>query len=328
MATNELLHLIQERIKQAATAPAIKADSDSSGLNQPMPMPIPVRGYLLVDGAQREAIIRQYFLLDETPEYRPLFLGLGDDGPDTLAASPYLMELHEGSGNYLNWLAAEHPELGFAFLSANSLDQQLPFWQSLLTVRYPDGAAGYFRFFDGRVARRIFFHGTDGEKQKLFQPCHALFFQDEQSRWHGYDNPYQTAEIENQLSGQVTGPWLTLSQSTVAKLTRAGHESRQAIRNFLWQHYPRQLHEMTHEELQNLLARAESRCNDYDIAGWKYRVLFHCLMVECGPAFDHHPSVAQIFRQEQISGNSAWGERALERLSTELLRPAQGNISG
>lgn len=284
-------------------------------LEQPPQTPMPLRGYLLVDGALRQEIIRQYFMLDETPRYLPLFLGIDDDN---LSECPYLIELHPGSALYLDWLSAEYPGTAFAFLSPYDLDQQLPFWQSLLTVRHEDDSCGYFRFFDGQVAQALYVHGTEQEKRQLFQPCYGLFFQEDNQGWLYQPNEFLSDSMADDLPVPGPAPWLILSEQTLATLTQSGHESRQAILNFLWQHYPAQLNELTHEELQARIQEAESLCLKLAIDGWKYRALFNCLMVERGNAFLQLPAVARIFQQEQAIGGTAWGERALDRLAAEL----------
>lgn len=278
------------------------------------PCSSPLQGFLLVDGAVRTAVIQEYFLLEESPQYLPLFLGMTDE---SLSQSPYLIQIKDTSGDYLHWLSQEHPGLGFAFTSCLSLDEQIQIWQSLLVVNTAANSPCYFRFYDGHVARQLYLHGSEVERLRIFQLCHHLYFQNEQQAWQGFtlNHTRHHSKISRGADRQVRkAPWFTLSEETLNRITSHGQAVHHEIINMWWQHYPYRAHQLTHAELQKYASDAQRKFQRHQIHSWQQRALFACLMMEYQPDFDEHPDIAELFLEEQSYQQDGFGDRAMARI--------------
>ncbi|MDX1692517.1 MAG: DUF4123 domain-containing protein [Ketobacteraceae bacterium] len=281
-----------------------------------------INGFLLLDGATTGQLIQQYFVLDESPEYRPLFLGIDDN---LLCQSPFLILITSHTEPFLRWISQNYPGTAFAFLSAFSLDEQLPFWQSLLRVITPDNQLLEFRFYDGKVAFDLFRYGQENEKRLVFQPCHTLYFQQDDAYWQREQMPAREASANSWLLHSPPEPWLSLGSDTVQALNQENRHYKQSLLSFLWQHYPQQMGSMSHDEVITLIDQALSKCRELEVVSWRGIHLFTCLMLEYQEQFYGHPDVARVFHQELArepvaSSGYARGDQALQRLRAELPR--------
>lgn len=265
--------------------------------------------YLFFDSALDSNIIRQYFLLEEAPEYLPLYLGQEDD---LLLLSPYLVKIKNSTFSFIDWLHNNDKQWCFAFSSNYSLDEQLPFWQSILQIQLTNHELCAFRFYDAKVARQLIAHAKPSELAAVFQPCNSLLLSKDALQWERVLLPESG---QTQLHYKSNYPWLELAQDTVNAISRPPVYLKSSVKDMLWNHYPAQLAAMTPSTLDKLLDGIFTRCENLAIQSEQHITLFACLTVEIGEHFYKEQKLAQLFASEQARNPQNFGERALDKLA-------------
>lgn len=269
--------------------------------------------FLMVDCNLNEALPSEYFLLDEKPEYRPLFLGSSDDLVD---ASPYLILLQDSSKDFLDWFQHHSNQWGFIFHSPYSLDEQLPFWQSILEVSISNSDASFLRFYDGSVAHKLLQHANENERNMLFQPCSSIHLQDEKNQWVKHKGP---CTGKNPLIYQLNQPWLHLSDQTYAAITASEDATLQEkLQDVIWQSYPEKVQHMPEGALTNLIYVGILQARTLSIQSEKHIMLFVCLMIEYSLTFYQDSKIQQLIKEAQEQEHPRYGEAALDKIMQQF----------
>ena len=138
--------------------------------------------YLLFDSDLHSELSSTYFLLDDTPEYYPLFLNTHLE--EHIHRSPYLIKISGHSQKFIEWFFIYGKQWGFFYFSEHSLDEALIHWQSTI---FPHANSvknnTLLRFYDPKVLRSLI---NDQNPQKTIDslaPCHSLYLQDNNNQW-------------------------------------------------------------------------------------------------------------------------------------------------
>lgn len=150
--------------------------------------------YLLFDSNLHSELNSTYFLLDDAPEYYPLFLNTHLE--EHIHYSPYLVKVSVGAQKFIEWVFTYGKQWGFFYFSEHSLDEALKHWQSII-FRNPNDATNntLFRIYDPKILCSLI---SDQKSQKAINsllPCHSLYFQNENNQWIKYTPA--TSEIDS-----------------------------------------------------------------------------------------------------------------------------------
>ena len=116
-------------------------------------LPDPHR-YLLFDRSRNSELCSTYFLLDDTPEYYPLFLNTHLE--EHIQCSPYLVKVSTESSKFIEWFFTYGKQWGFFYFSEHSLDEALEHWQRIIFPHSNDAKNNtLLRFYDPKVMLSI-----------------------------------------------------------------------------------------------------------------------------------------------------------------------------
>ena len=138
--------------------------------------------YLLFDSDLHSELSSTYFLLDDTPEYYPLFLNTHLE--EHIHSSPYLIKISDHSQKFIEWFFTYGKQWGFFYFSEHSLDEALTHWQSTI---FPHANSvknnTLLRFYDPKVLRSLIGDQNPQKTIDSLAPCHSLYLQDNNNQW-------------------------------------------------------------------------------------------------------------------------------------------------
>ncbi len=144
------------------------------------------RLYLLFDSDISSELSSTYFLLDDTPEYYPLFLNTHLE--EHIQHSPYLIAITEKSSKFMDWFFTYGKQWGFFYFSTHSLDEALKHWHSIIfTTSNNVKSNTLLRIYDPKILLSIL---NDKDPKKItnaLAPCESLYFQNEKNQWIKYN---------------------------------------------------------------------------------------------------------------------------------------------
>ena len=150
--------------------------------------------YLLFDSNLNNELSSNYFQLDSTLEYYPLFLNTHLE--EHIHCSPYLVKISTESPKFIEWFFTYGKQWGFFYFSAHSLNEALDHWQSIIFLQNDNAKSDIlFRFYDPKILRSML---NDGDQQKAanaLQPCQFLYFQNENNQWIKYNPKEDSANV-------------------------------------------------------------------------------------------------------------------------------------
>lgn len=162
--------------------------------------------YLLFDSNLNNELSSNYFQLDSTLEYYPLFLNTHLE--EHIHCSPYLVKISTESPKFIEWFFTYGKQWGFFYFSAHSLNEALEHWQSIIFPRNNAVKNNIkndilFRFYDPKILRSIL-NNEDQQKANIaLAPCQFLYFQDENNHWIKYnpkENPINATQQHQDYS--------------------------------------------------------------------------------------------------------------------------------
>ncbi|MCG8316361.1 MAG: DUF4123 domain-containing protein, partial [Pseudomonadales bacterium] len=260
-------------------------------------------------------LLTQYFLRDDEPEYRPLFLGANEE---LLSISPYLLEIKASTEPFIDWYQHHSEQWGFFFNSHLNLQAQLGYWQSLLEVITPNNnSTAWFRYYDGKVLERFLQTASKADINRFFQPCNSLVFQENDLQWQRLNITHDedSIQINEQPSVAIPeAPWFQLSPpSFQALLPDAKQTLQQDILQIAWHCYPEKLEKEPAGKIDHLLEAGINNAESLGIDSARHIALFVCLTIEFHPKFYLHPRFQTLYKAE----NNLMS-RSLDRMQREF----------
>lgn len=144
------------------------------------------RLHLLFDSNLSSELSSTYFLLDDTPEYCPLFLNTHLE--EHIQHSPYLVTLSQKSSKFIEWFFTYSNQWGFFYFSAHSLDEALKHWQSIIFPTSNNLKNNtLLRFYDPKVLTSIINDKDPQKAANALTPCESLYFQNKENQWIKYN---------------------------------------------------------------------------------------------------------------------------------------------
>mgnify|MGYP002700472364 CR=1 FL=1 len=157
--------------------------------------------YLLFDRSLNSELCSTYFLLDDTPEYYPLFLNTHLE--EHIQCSPYLVKVSIESSKFIEWFFTYGKQWGFFYFSEHSLDEALEHWQRIIFPHSNDAKNNtLLRFYDPKVMLSILNDKDPQIATNALAPCQSLYFQNENNQWIKYNH-----------QGDKEGSFLSLKQN-------------------------------------------------------------------------------------------------------------------
>ncbi|OUS31546.1 hypothetical protein A9Q99_02970 [Gammaproteobacteria bacterium 45_16_T64] len=137
--------------------------------------------YLIFDGLPE--IVSTYFLLDDAPEYLPLFINTHLE--DELQCSPYIVCINLTSLAFIEWFYTAGLGLGFFYFSPLTIEASLSHWQKLLFHQTQDNTDQHFmlRFYETSVFEALINNQELSEFNTALAPCSTLYFQTTNKQW-------------------------------------------------------------------------------------------------------------------------------------------------
>jgi len=139
--------------------------------------------FLLLDNQIQTELISNYFLLDDTPEYRPLFLGTHLE--EHIQHSPYIIQATRSTQSFIEWLFTHSQQWGFLYFSSHTIDDAFDHWQKsiLLNTTKDTGLQYLLRLYDAKVLETIISSPYHTEFRKTLTPCSSIYFQNNNNQW-------------------------------------------------------------------------------------------------------------------------------------------------
>ena len=276
--------------------------------------------YLIFDSSLHPDLLAQYFLLDEEPEFVPLFFGI----EELLPISPYLIALNATTAAFVEWFQYHSRQWGFIFSSNHGLQALLGHWQSLLQVIIPTGnAPTFFRYYDGQVLENFLTSASTADIKSFFQPCNGLFYQTKDRQWHYMTIAQQQVSTPNDEPRELPGykpPWFQLSECSYKHLLpEAKNTLKQDILQIAWHLYPEILERYPDAKIDVLLQEGINTAESLGLRSERQIALFICLIIEFHPQFYQHPRVAALYKEEKCQQSDGAMSRTLDRMQLEFL---------
>jgi len=168
---------------------------------------------LVFDSNLHSELNSTYFLLDDTPEYYPLFLNTHLE--EHIHCSPYLVKISADSSKFIEWFFTYGKQWGFFYFSEHSLDEALKHWQSIIFPHPNDTTNNtLLRFYDPKILYSLI---SDQNSQKAINalvPCHSLYFQNENNQWIKYS---PKTDKKDSLSTVQNNPDYSLYVKAISK---------------------------------------------------------------------------------------------------------------
>lgn len=139
--------------------------------------------FLLLENQIQTELIQNYFLLDDTPEYRPLFLGTHLE--EHIQHSPYIIQATPSTLAFIEWFFTHSQHWGFLYFSSHTIDDALSHWQkSILPSASKKTNPQYLlRLYDTKVLNAIISSPYHVEIRNILTPCSFMYFQNNNNQW-------------------------------------------------------------------------------------------------------------------------------------------------